>query len=287
MIRDLHSLTGAPSSSSQPDYFLGHSDRELNRLALEARLVNPITYRFLRAAGIGPGMRVLDVGCGTGYVSLVVSDLVGDTGAVIGLDRSARALEAARATMSARSRRNVEFLEGDAAEMTFHRPFDAVVGRYVLTYQSDPVTMLARLAGAVRRGGIVAFQELDWDGARSSPPVPSYERCLAWLRDVLWDLDSESHMGLKLHQTFCDAGLPAPTMRLETLVAGAGGPNLADVVRLIVANVETMLPHLERFGIATAADVGVESLAQRIVREAAATNSVVAAQSIVGAWSTT
>jgi len=287
MLRNLHAVTGAPSSPSQPEYFLGQSDRELDRLALQARLVNPMTYRFLTAAGIGRGMRVLDVGCGTGYVSLVVSDLVGDTGAVIGVDRSARALEAACANMSARSRRNVQFLEGDAAEMTFDRPFDAVVGRYVLKFQHDPVTMLARLAGAVRPGGIVAFQELDWDGARSSPPVPSYERCLGWIRDALWDLDSESHMGLKLHQTFCDAGLPAPTMRLETLVAGAGGPTMGDVVRLIVANVETMLPHLERFGIATAADVGIESLAQRILREATATNSIVAAQSNVGAWSTT
>ena len=58
-------------------YLLGHSAREMQRLILQARLLAPITRSFFHAAGIGPGMRVLDVGSGAGDVAILASDLVG------------------------------------------------------------------------------------------------------------------------------------------------------------------------------------------------------------------
>ena len=54
--------------TSQPErsYVLGHSDRKLARLKVQARLIGPITRGFMRDSGIEPGMRVLDVGSGAG-----------------------------------------------------------------------------------------------------------------------------------------------------------------------------------------------------------------------------
>jgi SAM-dependent methyltransferase len=125
-------------------YALGHSDRELDRLRAQARLIDPITRRFFHGAGIIPGMLVLDVGCGAGDVAFLVADLVGDSGEVVGVDRAPNALAAAQARADGQSRRNVSFREGDPAQMAFERPFDAVVGRYVLQFQPDPVAMLRR-----------------------------------------------------------------------------------------------------------------------------------------------
>ena len=70
-------------------YVLGHSERELERLRLQAQLIDPITRQFLIEAGIAPGMRVLDVGCGAGDVALLAADLVGPTGQVVGVDSPA------------------------------------------------------------------------------------------------------------------------------------------------------------------------------------------------------
>src|SRR5215831_6291927 len=92
---------------SSPAYVLGHSDRELARLGVQARVVDPITRRFFREAGLVPGMRVLDVGSGAGDVALLAADLVGESGTIIGVDRSSTAVKTAQARADAVSHRNV------------------------------------------------------------------------------------------------------------------------------------------------------------------------------------
>jgi SAM-dependent methyltransferase len=161
-------------------YSLGHSERELERLSIQARLIEPITRRYFSEAGIGPGMRVLDVGSGAGDVAFLVADLVGASGEVVGADRVATALDTARQRARDRSLSNVTFVEGDPAKMTFGVPFDAVVGRYILMYQPDPAATLRKLVSHLRPGGVVVFHEPYRDGLRSFPPVPEYDRGGNW-----------------------------------------------------------------------------------------------------------
>ena len=80
---------------NMPAYVLGHSDRELSRLSMQARLLEPVTRQFLLDAGIRPGMRVLDVGSGAGDVAFLAAELVGRSGEVIGTDTAAVAVGAA------------------------------------------------------------------------------------------------------------------------------------------------------------------------------------------------
>src|SRR5262249_34549571 len=154
----------------------------------------------------------LDVGSGAGDVAFLAAQLVGDTGEVVGVDRVSAALEAARARAAAKSLRNVSFREGDPAEMAFERPFDAVIGRYVLQFQPDPAAMLRKLAGHVRPRGLIVFHEIDHGGVGSFPPAPTYDRCCRWVIETLRLHRTETRMGTKLHSTFVAAGLPAPSM---------------------------------------------------------------------------
>src|SRR5262249_49838114 len=96
-----------------PVYVLGHSEFELQRLERQDRLIGPSTRVYLQAAGIAPGMRVLDVGSGSGGVSFLAAEFVGSTGEVVGIDRAPAAIAAGRAAATARALENVSFLEGD------------------------------------------------------------------------------------------------------------------------------------------------------------------------------
>ncbi|HTO87222.1 MAG TPA: class I SAM-dependent methyltransferase [Thermoanaerobaculia bacterium] len=264
-------------------YVLGHSDRELDRLGKQARLIDPITRRFFEGAGVGPGMRVLDVGSGAGDVAFLAAELVGESGEVIGADRSAAALAKARQRAADRSLRNVVFREGDPAQMRFEQPFDAVIGRYVLMFQRDPAAMVRRLAAHLRPGGVMVFHEPDWDGVRSIPPSPTYDRCSEWIVETLRLSGHATRMGKELYSTFVAAGLPAPTMRLDALMAG--GANNVEPLRLLADIVGTLIPEMERLGVARADEIGFETLAERMIEEAIAGDCILVGRYEIGAWS--
>ena len=157
------------------EYVLGHTDAELKRLATQARLIDPITRRFLVSAGITEGMRVLDVGSGAGDVAILVAGLVGPKGEIVGTDPAWTAIDAAEKRVRTSSLANVTFRHGDPAAMTFDKSFDAVVGRYVLQFIPDPSAAIARLSSHLHADGVMFFHELDWAGARSSGASPSQE----------------------------------------------------------------------------------------------------------------
>ena len=100
-----------------------------------------------------------------GDVTLLVAEIVGSAGHVVGSDRVPAALAAAERRSAEHSLQNVSFREGDPAKLTFEQPFDAVVGRYVLMFQADPAAMLRGVARHLRPGGTIVFHEPAWDGA--------------------------------------------------------------------------------------------------------------------------
>jgi ubiquinone/menaquinone biosynthesis C-methylase UbiE len=93
------------------DYVMGHTDRERRRLAMQAAVLNPLTESFLRRAGVSAGMRVLDLGCGIGEVSLIAARLVGPHGQVHGIDLDPAALDIARARVCSAGHNHVTFTQ--------------------------------------------------------------------------------------------------------------------------------------------------------------------------------
>jgi hypothetical protein len=167
--------------------------------------------------------------------------------------------------------------------MTFERPFDAVVGRYVLQFQADPAVMLRKLAGHVRPGGLVFFHELDWDGARSLPPAQIFDDSRRWMAETMRLSGAEIHMGAKLHSTFIDAGLRAPTMRLEALIGA--GESADGPLQLLAGLAATLLPAAERLGLAPAAGADYKTLLEAMSAEVRANDTLVVGNFQVGGWS--
>jgi SAM-dependent methyltransferase len=255
----------------------------LERLATQARLIDPITRRFFVAAGIGPGTRVLDVGSGAGHTAMLLADLVGPTGEVVGADPARAAIETATRRAAAAGIANVRFRHGDPADMDLGRPFDAIAGRYVLMFMPDPARALARLARRLRAGGTVVFHEPDWDGCRSSPPVPAYDRVCALVRQALREGGARDDLGLRLAAIFADAGLPLPTLRLEAAIGS--GPAAVAPVRLITDLATTLQGDLKRLGL-VAADEPPFSETAGMILAALGPHGTVVGRSEIGAWTT-
>lgn len=133
-------------------YVLGHADLEIERLQFQADIIAGVSRRLIRECGIGPGMRVLDIGCGAGDVSMLLAEAVGDTGSVVAFDRESRAIEMARTKAIAAGHRQIEFVVASDEAFPACGVFDAAIGRYILHHQSDPVAMIRRAATAVRQG---------------------------------------------------------------------------------------------------------------------------------------
>jgi ubiquinone/menaquinone biosynthesis C-methylase UbiE len=107
----------------------GIGEDEVARLEVQGRALAPATRMILAEAGIRPGMRVLDLGCGPGDVTFVVADLVGPNGSVVGVDRSTEGLARARLRAGQRGLTQVQFVEGDIHDPAPGGPFDAMVER--------------------------------------------------------------------------------------------------------------------------------------------------------------
>ena len=267
--------------TSQGEYALGHSSRELDRLTFQGTVFAPFTRQLCVQAGIMSGMRVLDVGSGSGDVSFLAAELVGESGHVLGVDRSAAAVQRARARAIRGNHSNVSFVVGDPAAMQFDQPFDAVVGRFVLMYQDDPIDSLRMITKHLRPGGLVVFQELDSSACRSCPPVPAFDEAARWLGDALRGSGARPELGLEMHSLFLDSGLPAPSMRVDAVVSGEAE---SPVHELLAEAVRSLVPTLQKLNIASPAQVEIDTLADRIRREVVARRAVVMSYGLVGAW---
>src|SRR5579863_1559608 len=125
-------------------YALGQSGDEYARLVRQAELLEPMTRRLLEDAGVASGMRVLDLGSGTGDLCMLVAGVVGARGSVVGVDIDGNVIKFARERVYSAGFNNIEFAHCDSSQYLPLTPFDAIVGRSVLMYQPDPSKTLAR-----------------------------------------------------------------------------------------------------------------------------------------------
>jgi ubiquinone/menaquinone biosynthesis C-methylase UbiE len=271
--------------SDQPretaEYALGYSEREKQRLVLQARIFGDQTERLFRMAGIEPGMSVLDVGCGVGDVSLLAAAIVGPTGSVLSVDRATDSIETARERARSAGLEDVAFEAAELLSLDPGRTFDALVGRLVLMYLPDPAATLAHLLKFIRPDGIVVFQEMELSLARSMPPLQLFETCLDRIRETFRRAGFEIDMGSRLFSTYQRAGLPRPEMRLEGRMQGGSG---APAYELLAETVRSLMPMMERLGVATSSEIDVDTLAARLEAEACAGGGVVMPPPMIGAW---
>lgn len=238
------------------------------------------TERLLIDAGICEGMRVLDVGCGTGDVTYLLARLVGNTGVVVGADHDVSTLSIARQRIAPHHHDNPTFIESDLLSLPESLGvFDAIVGRRVLMYQADTVAAVRAIAKHVKPDGIVVFQEHDTTMVPASlDGFPLHKRAQGWLQQMIEREGADLHIGFNLHRIFTQAGLAVEEVRGECLIQT---PNCAYGLGHIV---RACLPRILAHGVATADEVAIETLQERLDNERSQSQAIYIGDMIFGAW---
>jgi SAM-dependent methyltransferase len=190
------------------DYFLGQSGAEHVRLQFQAVEREQLSRQHLAWAGIQPGWRVIDVGCGPQGVLHVLAEQVGPTGTVVGLEREAGLVALARAFVAAQGFPNVEVIQGDARATGLPRgSFDLVHERLMLVNVPEPERILAEMVALARPGGVVAAWEADFVSWLCYPTHPAWIRLFEAMQAVARRDRADLFIGRRLASLMRAAGL--------------------------------------------------------------------------------
>jgi ubiquinone/menaquinone biosynthesis C-methylase UbiE len=266
--------------SQTEQYIYGRgSESEYQRLVRQGMRYEDDTRTTFQKAGIGQGMRVLDVGCGVGEVSRIVAELVGPKGNVVAIDVDPGALEFARRHVPAP---NVEFRCSTIEDFSDAATFDAVVGRFILMHVQDPPAALRKLSSNVRSGGIVCFVE-PWHGISvSHPRVEAFHAFMEGGFQALRAAGAHLEMGARLYADFIEAGLPAP--QLHTAAAVSAGDD-SDFFELLLESARSGIRAAFPEGQRDPVLAQVEATGKAMREEAANKRATILLMINVGAWS--
>jgi predicted O-methyltransferase YrrM len=263
-------------------YALGNTQPEHERLARQAEIFDPLTERLFREAGIGPGQRVLELGSGAGDVAMLVARLVGPTGEVVGVERSADSIAHATSRVSAAGLRNVSFVNTDVVEISDEKPFDAAVGRWILMFVPDPVEALRATSRLVRPGGVVAFHEVWWEPVlRAGAALPLGSVVLQSLHEMIARAGANPAMGMALRGVYRAVGLPEPAMRVEMPF-----DRDAEWAQWLVDTLRSVQMQTGDSDARVAALGDFDTLPKRLAAEASAAHSPAPWLAMVGTWAT-
>src|SRR5438270_3209590 len=203
------------------NYPIEHHAGEIERLQIQSRAMAPDTVAMLDRFGPMQGWRCVDIGCGPGGITDLLSARVGPAGQVIGLDKDIAFLEHARRSTS----NNVEFRLGDAysPDLPSGR-FDLVHMRFVASTAGNPEGLLTEAIRLARSGGIVALQEPDGSTLNCYPPHPAWDRLKFAFMAAFKGVGANLELARRLYKLVHGAGLQDVQYRTALLGVRSSDP---------------------------------------------------------------
>jgi len=199
--------TDVKRSPEQPEsYVLRGGQAGAARLRLINRVKWPTTEGLLGTAGLRAGMRVLDLGCGGGAVTLKIAALVGAEGEVVGIDLDPSILRLVQQEADG-SKLPVTFRHLDAEELDEVAVYDFVYSRYLLSHLRKPERALEAMVRALRPGGLLAVEDVFFPGHVCYPLNAAFDRYLELYQAVVRAKGADPQIGPRLMGMALDAGL--------------------------------------------------------------------------------
>ena len=204
----------APAAETYPQR--GNTGFEAHMAKREAARETAFFLPHLR-----PGMRVLDLGCGPGSITLGLAGVVAP-GEVVGVDSQAAQVERARALAAERGVANARFETASAYELPFpDESFDAALAHVVLMHLREPVRALAEVRRVLRPGGVVGVRDVDWGASLFAPTTPLLEEWQALRVRVRQHNGGDPYMGRHHRRLLLEAGFTRTEAGASIMCAGS------------------------------------------------------------------
>ena len=238
----------------EPEYILARGTKGRERLRILARVMRDGTVPLLEGAGISEGGACLDVGCGGGDVALLMARQVGPAGRVVGIDQDASVVQIAADEAAPEGLDHLSFRTQSVFEIEPDESFDVVYCRFVLTHLPERDRAMQCMLGAVKPGGIMIFEDIDYSGHFCHPARPAMDDYMRLYVETARRNGGDAYFGLKLPLFLKTAGLVGIETRVNYPAALDGEAKLVNALTL-----EGIGPRVVEAGLATAEEV------QRIV----------------------
>jgi ubiquinone/menaquinone biosynthesis C-methylase UbiE len=206
----------------RPDYVLGTSKPELERLLMQCEFFKPHARAMLDQIGVKPDWWTIDVGCGPFGILDLLAGYAGRGAEVVGLERDPNMLELGHQLVAERGLDSVRLIQGDARNTGMPpSSFDLAHARLLLVNLPEPEEVVAEMANLVRPGGWVALEEVDWISWVCDPIHPAWTRLLEINTDIWRKRGMDVNIGRRLPRLLTEAGLTDIQRRTDVPVFGS------------------------------------------------------------------
>src|SRR5215213_7252176 len=202
------------------------------RLRILSRTLHASTSALFDRLGVGAGLRCLDAGCGGGDVTLELARRVGPRGWVIGVDLDATKLDLARQEAAEQGITNVEFRPLDIRTGAAGTGFDLVYARFLLTHLADPAAAIAAFGHALRPGGLLIVEDIDFKGSFAWPETAAFRRYCELYYAVVRRRGGDPDIGPRLPILLADGGFAQIDMHVVQPMTIQGDAKLINPITL-------------------------------------------------------
>jgi ubiquinone/menaquinone biosynthesis C-methylase UbiE len=190
------------STSGTPYYTIGFSESMLQHL----RRHTAQTHAAHLLPHLKPGLRVLDLGCGPGTLSVSLAEAVAP-GALYGVDMEPTQVDLARSIAEAGGHDNATFQVGDVTELSFDDDsFDVVHGHAILAHVPDTQGVLAEATRVLKPGGLISVREWILENSFLAPDFELIGDAWITLAELITADDGHPNIGRDLKRHLLEAG---------------------------------------------------------------------------------
>ena len=261
----------------QPKHYIIRGGEEGRaRLLVLSRIMRPTTLSLLNQAGLRPGMKCLEIGCGSGDVAFDLARMVGPDGRVVATDIDEIKLQLARQAAEQDRLTNLEFRLADIVEDELEN-FDFVHARFVLTHLANPQKALEKVRQAIRPGGVLAVEDVDFRGHFCHPESAAFSRYVELYTKTAQQRGADPNIGPRLPGLLTKSGFQTVQIKVVQLAA------MSDESKLMAPlTMENIAESVLAEGLASPAEV--DQLVHELYEFARDPDTVISGPRVVQTW---